>query len=158
RPCSHDLLTSSGDTISDFFPEAGMSRVHRRLRHLGKSDYLRQLWFIRASLATTAIGWQPVRLPAKPRREGQTGADRLHLMAAAEAVGERLDALALHSGEDISWIGLTLTAKDNWSLMPLGLDFYNGLPGVALFLAYLGSVSQDARYEALARTVVKTIR
>ncbi len=157
-PGSHDLLTSSGQTIAGFFPETGMSLVHRRLRHLGESDYLRQLWFIRASLAATAMGQKPARLPTRPGREGRTGANREQLLGAAEAAGERLDALALRSGEDISWIGLTLTKKDNWSLVPLGLDLYNGLPGVALFLAYLGTVSQETRYTTLARTAVTTIR
>jgi type 2 lantibiotic biosynthesis protein LanM len=53
---------------------------------------------------------------------------------------------------------LTLTKKENWSLVPLGLDLYNGLPGVALFLAYLGTVSEETRYTALARATVTTIR
>jgi type 2 lantibiotic biosynthesis protein LanM len=157
-PGSHEIATSSGQTIADFFPETGLSLVHRRLRDLGESDYLRQLWFIRASLATTAVGREPARLPPRPRLTAWPDASRRHLMAAAEAVGKRLDALALHGGEDIAWIGLTLTAKDNWCLVPLGLDLYNGLPGVALFLAYLGMVSQETCYTTLAKTAVKTIR
>ena len=157
-PSSHDLLTSSGQTIADFFPDTGMALVHRRLRRFGESDCARQLWFIRASLATKAMGREPARLPTRPCRKVRTDASRQHLIASAEAAGERLDALALQSGEDTSWIGLTLTAKGNWALVPLGLDLYDGLPGVALFLAYLGKVTREPRYVALAGTVVKTIR
>ena len=147
-PSSHNLLTSSGQIIADFFPDTGMALVHRRVRHFGESDCLRQLWFIRASLAATAMGQKPVQSPTRPRREERTVASRDRLLGAAESAGKRLEALALRSGEDISWIGLTLTKKENWSLVPLGLDLYNGLPGVALFLAYLGTVSQETRYTA----------
>ena len=104
------------------------------------------------------MGQKPVQSPTRPRREERTGASRDLLLGAAESAGKRLEALALRSGEDISWIGLTLTKKENWSLVPLGLDLYNGLPGVALFLAYLGTVSQETRYTALARAAVTTIR
>jgi type 2 lantibiotic biosynthesis protein LanM len=157
-PGSMDVLTSSGEIIADFFPETGMSLVHQRLRRLGKSDYLRQLWFIRASLATTASGQKPVRWPARPPRHEPHGANNDQLLGAAKAAGERLETLALRSAEDVSWIGLALTKKDTWSLVPLGLDLYNGLPGVAFFLAYLGKVSQEIRYTTLARRAAETIR
>jgi type 2 lantibiotic biosynthesis protein LanM len=156
RVDSHDLLTSSNQTISDFFPETGMSIVHRRLRQFGESDYQRQNWFIRASLATMSMGREPVQFRPRLCSDGWIEPTRQHLMAAAETIGERLEALALHNGENVTWIGLTLTAKDNWSLVPLGLDFYNGLPGLALFLSYLGMLSQKTQYTMLARKTVST--
>ena len=158
-PASCDLVTASGERFESFFPESGLSLVQRRLQQLGESDYLRQLWFIRASLATAAVGHKPRTLPVGPQSERRPrSVDRHQLFAEAEAVGQRLEALALPRGEDVSWIGLTLTAKDNWSLLPLGLDLYDGLPGVALFLAYLGSVSGERRYTTLASATVNTIR
>jgi lantibiotic modifying enzyme len=78
-------------------------------------------------------------------------------VASARAIGDRLEELALDSEEEVSWIGLTLTAKDRWSLVPLGFDLYSGLPGVALFLAYLGAISEQKRYTALARSIVTAI-
>jgi type 2 lantibiotic biosynthesis protein LanM len=158
-PGSHDVLTSSGQVIANVFNETGMSLVNQRLASLCEDDQHRQLWFIRASLATTAMGREPARLPAyQYRRQPQTNAGRRHFLAAAKAVGDRLSSLALHSDDCVSWIGLTLTAKDNWSLVPLGLDLYDGLPGLAFFLAYLGTVSKEVQYTALARTAVKTIQ
>jgi type 2 lantibiotic biosynthesis protein LanM len=156
--CSRDLSSSSGHTFSDFFTETGMSNVHRRLCQFGESDYQRQAWFIRASLATTARQREPAPLKQALRSDGRSAPRRQRLLAAANAIGERLHDLALHDRENVSWIGLTLTGKDNWSLVPLGLDLYNGLPGVALFLSYLGEVSQKARYTRLARKTVNTFR
>jgi type 2 lantibiotic biosynthesis protein LanM len=43
-------------------------------------------------------------------------------------------------------------------LVPLGNDFYEGLPGVAFFLACLGSVTGDERYGRLARAALETLR
>src|SRR5205085_12376355 len=47
-------------------------------------------------------------------------------------------------------IGLS-SAVDAPSVLPLGLDLYDGLPGVVLFLAYLGHLTGDQRYTDLAR-------
>ncbi|HWT83854.1 MAG TPA: type 2 lanthipeptide synthetase LanM, partial [Candidatus Methylomirabilis sp.] len=59
---------------------------------------------------------------------------------------------------DASWIGLTLANQQHWSILPLGLDLYDGLPGVALFLAYLGEAAGEARYTALAQRAVATLQ
>ena len=66
-------------------------------------------------------------------------------------MGDRLAALAQRGDGDAAWIGLSLTDGRHWDLAPLGYDLYNGLPGVALFLGYLGSVTGAARYAELAR-------
>ena len=158
HPGSYSLWSSSGREIADIFDETSMSLVHRRLQRLSETDLQQQLWFIRASLATTAVGqdrgqW-PTYRPSEPRVE----ASHQQLLASAQAIGDRLESLALHSERGVSWIGLTLTAKDHWSLVPLGFDFYGGLSGVAFFLAYLGTISKEERYTALARTTLTTIQ
>jgi type 2 lantibiotic biosynthesis protein LanM len=40
----------------------------------------------------------------------------------------------------------------------LGIDLYDGIPGVALFLAYLGVVTQEGHYTALAQAASQTLR
>ncbi len=45
-----------------------------------------------------------------------------------------------------------------FDLSPLALDLYDGLPGVALFLAYLGDTTGDAKYTTLAREAVNSVR
>jgi type 2 lantibiotic biosynthesis protein LanM len=157
-PCSMDVLTSSGEVIKGFFPETGMSLVDQRLRRLGESDYLRQLWFVHASLATTASGQKSVRWPARPPRRELRDASINHSLEAAKAVGEKLETLAVPTAENVSWVGLAMIKKNNWRLVPLGLDLYDGLPGIAFFLAYLGKVSKMTQYTALARRAVETVR
>jgi type 2 lantibiotic biosynthesis protein LanM len=40
----------------------------------------------------------------------------------------------------------------------LGADLYDGLPGIALFLAYLGAITREERYTALAQAALNATR
>ena len=90
--------------------------------------------------------------------EARAPADRQRLLFAARGVGDRLEELALRGEHDSSWIGLTLANQHDWVLAPLGLDLYDGLPGVALFLAYLGKITGESRYTTLAKAAISTVR
>ena len=39
-------------------------------------------------------------------------------------------------------------------VLPLATDLYGGLPGVALFLAYLGAMTGESRYTDLAQAAL----
>src|SRR5262249_10432220 len=79
---------------------------------------------------------------------------REHLIAAASVIGDRLENLAMRRDGDVSWIGLGLGGKDTWSIQPLGINLYDGVPGVALFLGYLGAVTKEPRYIQLAQAAM----
>src|SRR5262245_39260230 len=98
----------------------------------------------------------PGRIPRLT--EPQMIANPERLLAAARAVGDRLEALVLRGAHEASWIGLTLTHEHYWSLLPLGMDLYDGLSGVALFLAHLGAITHEGRYTALAQAALATLR
>src|SRR5690606_26132548 len=46
----------------------------------------------------------------------------------------------------------------NWTLSPLGADLYAGVPGITLFLAYLGAVTGRDKYTRLAEAALHTSR
>jgi len=159
RADSCDLWTSSGRLIPTFFQESGISRVQRVLRRMSDADLAQQVWFIRASFTSLSMdsagpGWSEYQ----PIESHATKADREQVMAAACAIGDRLEQLALQDDDDATWIGLTLLNDRTWSLQPLGADLYNGVPGVALFLAYLGSITGDERYTLLSEKALATVR
>jgi type 2 lantibiotic biosynthesis protein LanM len=159
RPDSRDLWTSLGQRIPDFLDRPSLASVQHRLRQLGESDLTRQLWIIRASLTSLHLSTDEQRSRSiEPLISLETVADRDRLLAAACAVGDRLEALALQGEQDASWIGLTLVNERHWSVSPLGLDLYDGLTGVMLFLAYLGNIAREERYTALARAALTTVR
>jgi type 2 lantibiotic biosynthesis protein LanM len=157
-PASRHLRTNSGEVLPDFTKESGMELARRRIQQLSEQDCSRQIWFIRASLAMLSKEAEHSRPRSGVQTANQTVADRGRLLEAACSVGERLEQLAVRGAEDISWIGLTFIDQKNWSLCPASLDLYDGLPGIALFLAHLGELSGEARFNRLARATLATVR
>lgn len=158
RPNSRDLWTCSGERIANFLDKTGLELVHSRIKQLSEDDLEKQLWFIRSSISTTSTCIVTEKCSKTHSTTPRNFVNRELLLKAARAVGDQLDRLAMRGESDASWIGLTLTAKENWSLQPLGMDLYDGVPGVALFLAYLGEITSEKRYTLLAQAALKTFQ
>ncbi|QRK04683.1 type 2 lantipeptide synthetase LanM family protein [Archangium violaceum] len=157
RPGSRDLWTSDKVRLEGFFESSGMEVVERTLKGLGEPDLLKQVGFIRASLAT-------LDLRKEGRRERRTTgasepgavAGRAQLLAAARAVGDRLEALAVRGDQDACWVGL-LPQGRAYALSPVDTNLYGGTAGIALFLGYLGAVTGEARYTQLSRAALRSM-
>lgn len=156
-PNSQDLFDSTGERIPDFFSQTGMSLVRERVKELSEEDFGRQEWFIRGSLTSLSIGTEYAKQRTYKLQDPKSQVDRERLLAGARRIGDRLGSLALRGEDDATWLGVTLINDRNWALMPLGIDVYSGLTGVILFLAYLEKVTQDQRYDELARAAFKTL-
>jgi type 2 lantibiotic biosynthesis protein LanM len=155
-PSSQEIWSSSHKRIENFFEESGIDIVKRRIQNLSEDDLARQLWFIRASLATISRNEMQVRryhldVP-------QTNTSYKQLLSTARALGDRLGKLAINGQNDATWIGLKFsTVRNQISLNPLGIDLYDGLPGIALFLGYLGMVTREDHYTQLAQAALTSI-
>jgi type 2 lantibiotic biosynthesis protein LanM len=155
RPGTRGLWWSDSDGIAEFFAVSGLDRVRQRMATLGPVDREKQKWFIRASIATLKAeeakpggGYEvPRDLPA---------ASSGRFLEAARAVGDRLAELAFREPGKASWLGLA-GAGEQLSLRPLDIDLYGGLPGLALFLGFLGDVAQEPLYSELAREALATV-
>jgi type 2 lantibiotic biosynthesis protein LanM len=158
RPGSRDVWSSSGERITNFLPVSGLALAEQRVRQFSGDDLVRQMWFIRASLTAFARGTERSRDVVYAVAEPVAPAEPAQLIAAARAVADRLELLSLRGNQDVTWLGLTILKNNAWSLTQLGPDLYDGLPGIALFLAYLGDVTGENRYTALARTTLDTAR
>jgi type 2 lantibiotic biosynthesis protein LanM len=159
QPDSRDLWSSAERHFAGVLNESGLECARRRLGQFGCEDLERQLWFLRGSVTTLASRTRAIARARRPRTaEPDPPPTREVLLAACFAVGDRLAATAFHGAEDITWIGLSLMREKQWVLVPLGLDLYDGVSGVALFLAYLGAISAQERYTALARSTANTLR
>lgn len=159
RPDSRDLWSANGQHIPNYFDESGWSLTQKRLAKLGSADFSQQLWFVQAALSTLAMNdQQGLEVVSRPEIAHPAPVSPTQFLAAARQIGDRLNQLAL-PGDDgrVGWIGLSLN-QDRWTLNPLGLDLYGGLPGVTLFLAYLGQITGDNSYRQLAEATLQTIR
>jgi type 2 lantibiotic biosynthesis protein LanM len=155
-PSSCDLWSSSGTRIENFFKESAMNAVRQCISQLDERDLERQLWFIRASLTTLLNGEDAGRRQSYGLSQPTSSPRGSSFLKAAIDIGNHLEELASQAQEDISWIGVTLLNGRIWSPQPLGVDLYGGMPGVALFLGYLGLLSRQHRYTELAECTIAT--
>lgn len=170
KPGTRTLWDSQGNAIPDYLPESGMERVRGQLARLGEADRIRQLWTIRAAFATLRGGsrhahgqpdyaqldqGQPAHT-SMPQADGGIDAQNpATWMEAARAIGDRLAWQAYRTETHAVWIGLGLE-QGEWSLAPLTMHLYDGHAGVALFLAYLGKLTGEARYTGPAQAALAT--
>jgi type 2 lantibiotic biosynthesis protein LanM len=157
-PNSRDLWSSAGRCIPDFFTKAGMQIVAERLAQFSEKDLEKQLWFIQASLATLVMGERQASWPVYKPIQTKERPERKQLLAMSQRVGQRLQALAMGNEREAVWLGVSLVAERYWTLVPAGLDLYSGLPGIALYLGYVGAVTGDAQVTVLARAATAAVR
>jgi type 2 lantibiotic biosynthesis protein LanM len=160
-PASTDLVHPGGERVEGFFATPGLELVHTRLRTMGEADLERQGWLVQAAIeATRSLDERRAWTAASPPEASTTAgiaAGPERFLAAARRIGDRLSRLAIEQGELVSWFHLDLR-PEGWLLEPLPVSLYNGLPGVALFLAHLGRLAGEERYDRLARLALGTAR
>lgn len=160
RPASTTLWTSQNEPIENLLSAPPLVRAERRLQEMGETDLARQLWFIQASLAILASENEnhSSSIYTAPEEQAHSAVSREQLLAGARAVGDRLEELALWRGDEAAWVGLSLENLTSWYLAPLNLTLYDGVPGIALLLAYLGQTTGEARYTTLAKAALLNLQ
>src|SRR6266487_5023220 len=158
RPDSRALLTSRGETIADFFEESGLAMVSKRIQQLEEQDLERQIWIIRASFTSVTLGTGQAAKPRLHLQPSQSSVTYDRLITAARSVGDRLCKLALHGEESVGWVGVDIMQDREWHLLPTFTDLYSGTSGIALFLAYLGLLTDEEGYTSLARVALASTR
>lgn len=164
RTDSVDIFDHRDERHPSLLARSCLAEVVDHIRRLHEGDLKRQVWFIRGAIACQRI--LPGHLSAggmgNSFREVSAGAAQAELLSEACRVGDRLLELSLtgrsDEGEGATWLGMVLINENVWRLLPLGIDLYNGLGGIALFLAHLGRASGEKKYSDLARSVVTVVR
>jgi type 2 lantibiotic biosynthesis protein LanM len=170
RPDSRDLFTVRGERIADFFAKSALESVNEHLQRFDEEDLERQSWIIRASFTSMTLRSGDFASDSKGAgrvlqlRPAQATASADRLLHAAQAVGDRLSKLALHSGgtnntdDLVGWLGVTPFNDRVWQLLPTEADLYSGTTGIALFLAYLGALTGEQRHTELALLALRNAR
>lgn len=153
--CLHDSRNRvvNGHQHSPSFP-----LMQKRLRDLGARDLDRQVWFIRAAMTALSMEESGPLASTAPSSLPQSPASHNDLLQAAIAIGDHLLQSAVLAGNDeVAWIGLDMVKEPFWELSVAGPTLYGGLAGIGLFLAYLGEVTGEERFVALAKRTMTTI-
>ncbi|HEV2843904.1 MAG TPA: type 2 lanthipeptide synthetase LanM family protein, partial [Thermoanaerobaculia bacterium] len=157
-PGSRDVWTSLGERVPDALQDSGLESSRRILLQMGEEDLSRQLRIIRGTLESLDLPAREPLWPSYPFREPADPAPAGRLLAAARAVGDRLEALAFRQERSATWLGFQrMGAADVWSYDPVGYGLYSGVAGISLFLAHLGAVTGEERYTGLAREACRTL-
>src|SRR5215472_3527217 len=156
RPNSVHAWSSVNSSIPNLFERTPLSQAQQRLRDLGEGDLAFQIWLIRASLATTVRGYPKVE-PGSLEDKAPHVPDRAVLLQAAKHIGDKIERAAIRWNGNASWVGLTAANEGQWTISPATLDLYDGLPGITLFLGYLGEITKENRYSSLARAACNTV-
>ncbi len=156
-PGSRDLWTSEGERIPEVLPETNLESAVQILGQMGAGDLERQLRIVRGTFETLDLAEREAVWPAYPFHDAEPAAgDRF--LAAARCVGDRLAATAFRHRGSATWLGFSRQGTSRfWSYEPVGHSLYSGVPGIALFLAYLGAVTGEGRYLELARAAARTV-
>lgn len=151
------VTDSASQVIDGLLDKSALQRACERLSELSAADLELQRWIVRTSMAGSAKASAAPprrRSPGRVRHEAGATLQRRALQKAL-CIGERLSELAIRSGTQANWLGVTTDSKQAHRIEPLGGDLYDGLPGVALFLAHLAEVSHEERYLELAQAAAR---
>ncbi len=152
---TRDAVGADGTTIPDAIHEAGLSRAMRRIEALSPERIEEESWFIRASMGYLG-GYA-----RKPRHSSARAGT--YLDAARDAGDEVMRSLSSFAGTasclNVACItGENDEGKGAYSISTAGAGLYEGLGGIALFLAYLARESGDGSYREAAEALTRNIQ
>lgn len=158
-PATRDLFTARGETLTDFLTECSLDASRKCIQQMDERDLERQIWLIRASFASLTLNNVHTQtkygLQLLPPQSQLTNEQ---LLSEALSIGNLLQRRAVTWEDMAGWWIMNIADGQEWRSVASGLDLYSGLPGIVLFLAYLGKFSGEEQYTALSRSALKTLQ
>lgn len=158
RPNSSHIYSSSGKCITNFLEKSGLEIVRKRFLNFSKNDLERQIWFINASFTSLSMGLEEVLSWECEPHKRVFEPYSTNPIEIAKHIGNRLILLADQQDKWVSWTGVSLLGEKTWSLSPVGHDFFHGLPGIIMFLSYLGLQTSENKYAEFAQRAFETLK
>ncbi len=165
----HFVSSSDGNEIRDasgisVLTEVapGLGRARARVGNFNEADIAWQVEVIRQNTAAVSRSEGSVLVAPKDRvlRSGTAIAPgKEAFLAEADKIAADLMRYAIRRGPGAAWIGLDwLGDSEVAQLVPLGADLYNGVTGVALFLAAHAAITERKSSRELALAAVAHVR
>jgi len=157
-----DRLDIAGQTLERFFARPAYEWLREHVQRLGPADRERQIGFIRGSLyAHTALppdSSVPTRATA-PDLSASAAVPEDVLFSRALDIAQELEQRAVRADDGaISWIAYGyMPHLRSYQFHGLGYNLYNGVCGVALFLAAVERAT-GAGYRELALAALQPVR
>lgn len=161
-PSQGDYAIALHQTIERCFAQPSYSYVIYHLQQLNEADLAKQISLIRGALYAHSAGEMHRPPPAKTV-EMNLDASALFtpeaMVQQAAAIAQEIEHRAIRSPDgSVTWIGLSyLTDAQRLQLQPLGYGLYDGVSGIALFLAALQKVTGGAEFRNLALAALQPL-
>ncbi|KAB8315281.1 type 2 lantipeptide synthetase LanM [Tolypothrix campylonemoides VB511288] len=163
---SSDTLTvNPGLIIEGYFKEPSYNRMISHLQRLSDADLAQQIAIIRGSFYSQVARGMTDTAPSKFVNPGldldaTAPLTQAQLVQEAVEIAKELQQRAIQAADgSVTWIGMGYLPKaGRLQLQPLGDGLYDGVCGVALFLAALAKVTGDAEFRDLALSALQPLR
>ena len=156
----HEIRDTNGISIQIDTP-SGMERARTRLQNFNEEDLTWQITVIQqnTSSLSRSNGSATARVGlALPPDVAITPAKEM-FVAESDTIADELANYAIRRGPTAAWIGLDwLGDSDVFQLVCLGPDLYNGICGIAVFLAAHATVTGRGSSGELALAALSHIR
>lgn len=128
-----------------------------RLRLLQETDLPR--WLEHAGAVCQRMNANPGAEHLLALRPSQMPVTRELLIEHARAIGDHLCRRAITHEDVVVWMSPMLVKRaSEWAVRSIDIDWYDGITGIALFLGYLGQITGERQYSALARLALQSVR
>jgi type 2 lantibiotic biosynthesis protein LanM len=139
----------------------GLRRAHARVKNLDEQELAWQIAVIRQNTSTVTRSGGKVALQWRQltHAEARTSPTREMFVAEAGTIADEITRYAIRRGSGAAWIGLDwLGDSEVAQLVPLGPDLYNGISGIAVFLAANSTVTGQTSSKELALAALACLR
>jgi type 2 lantibiotic biosynthesis protein LanM len=141
------MILTGSETTDLVLPGDGWKECRARIEAMSDADRDRQTWLVRAAMTDlSAPVEERIRSRTRPSRDPTPD----KLLSTATRIGERICDIAIENGERATWLVPEVVDEKRLLTNPAGYGLYSGLPGIALFLAHLGSITGNTRFSLLA--------
>lgn len=141
------LYDGDGKEYPNYFPRSLYDAWKQKIQEFGEQDLRIQQNLIRLSLGL---------LQGEQRIPFYSGDQMLSKEEQRTLMRKRLNEIfawfcetAFCTGEEVGWIGLQFTKAEKWNTVSVGMQLYDGLSGIVVFLAAYQKQFADAASAAL---------
>lgn len=163
KPNEKHLWDSRGEKISNFFDTDALSTVLEHIKSLNTSDCKDQLQLIKTSMlfleAPTTKKNKIIDLK-KYNHEYPSKEFLNESIAIGEHLLNKMITGAQSNGQkDACWIGggFVDNKEGEWRIAPVNRYLYDGISGIALFLAYLGYITKRSDFTDAAKKSIHSV-
>jgi lantibiotic modifying enzyme len=155
-PINPDLI------VEEYFKEPSYERMISHLRWLNDADLAQQIAIIRGSFYSRIARGITDAASTNTALDSRCNAPLppADLVQSTVEIGKELHARAIRAADgSVTWIGMGYLPKaERMQLQPLGYSLYDGVGGVALFLAAIAKITGDVEFRDLALNALQDLR